>query len=327
MRADLGALLEHHDLEIGRKLLEADRGGEPGGAGAGDHHVDRHGFALDFLGAHPWWLSGIGMPAGLIRRVRQVKTRGTGMDRGAPPSLTESIAAAQAWWREAGVDLLFHDAPQAWLADETPAAEGPAPKAAETPAPPPRPRIGGDPGTYPQDLAAFRRWWLEAPSLDAGGINPRLAPRGEAGAAVMMLVPMPEADDRETLLSGKEGVLLASLATAMGLEPGQAYLAAALPRHTPLPDWERLGAEGLGDVLLQHIALAAPQRLIVLGTRILPLLGHDPAQAAPGVSELAIQGRHLPVLASYAPERLLGNARQRAALWRAWLDWTDEGSG
>ena len=61
---------------------------------------------------------------------------------------------------------------------------------------------------------------------------------------------------------------------------------------------------------------------MVLGTRVLPLLGHDPAQAAPGVSELAIQGGNLPVLASYAPERLLGSARQRAALWQQWLAWT-----
>src|SRR5690606_37775525 len=85
-------------------------------------------------------------------------------------------------------------------------------------------------------------------------------------------------------------------------------------------------ADGLGEILLHHIILADPGRLLVLGTRILPLLGHDPAQAAPGISELAIQGRKVPVLTSYAPERLLGNARQRAGLWRTWLDWTVEGS-
>jgi DNA polymerase len=110
----------------------------------------------------------------------------------------------------------------------------------------------------------------------------------------------------------------------MGLAPEQIYLAAALPRHTPLPDWERLAADGLGEILLHHIRLAEPQRLIVLGMRILPLLGHDPAQAAPAVSELTIQGRAVPMLTSYAPDRLLGNARQRAALWQRWLDWTDE---
>jgi DNA polymerase len=239
--------------------------------------------------------------------------------------LAQSIAAAQAWWREAGVDCVFHDEPHGWLADEAPPVA--VAKVAARPAPPPKPRIGGDPAGWPEDLAAFRRWWLEEPSLDHGGGHPRIAPRGEADAALMLLVPMPEADDRETLLSGREGRLLAALVTAMGLRPEQVYLAAALPRHAALPDWERLRDDGLGEVLLHHVRLAAPQRLMVLGTRILPLLGHDPAQAAPAVSELAIQDRSVPLLASYAPERLLGNARQRAGLWSRWLDWTDEGLG
>lgn len=246
-------------------------------------------------------------------------------DNAPSPTLAESIAAAQAWWREAGVDLAFHDEPQGWLAEDAPVVTAVA--VAEKPTAPPKPRLGGDPAGRPQDLATFQRWWLEEPSLDPGGLNPRIAPRGEAGAELMLLVPMPEADDSETLLSGPEGRLLVSLATAMGLTPDQVYVAAALPRRTPVPDWERLSADGLGEILLHHIRLADPKRLIVLGTRILPLLGHDPAQAAPAVSELAIHGAAVPMLTSYAPERLLANARQRAGLWRAWLDWTDEGSG
>jgi DNA polymerase len=247
-------------------------------------------------------------------------------DKPPPPSLAERIAAAQAWWREAGVDLAFGDEPQPWLAEEAP-AEAPIPKAAERPIAPPQPRMGGDASAWPQDLPAFRQWWLEEPSLDQGGLNPRIAPRGEAGAALMLLVPMPEAEDRDTLLSGSEGRLLASLATAMGLASQQVYLAAALPRHTPVPNWERLAADGLREVLLHHISLAKPKRLIVFGTRILPLLGHDPAQGAPAVSELAIHDAPVPMLTSYAPERLLGHARLRAGLWRAWLDWTDGDTG
>ena len=244
-----------------------------------------------------------------------------------PPTLAQSIAAAQAWWRDAGVDLAFHDEAQGWLAEDSPPAQDGAPaKAADKAAPPPRPRIGGDPADWPQDLAAFQRWWLEEPSLDTGGSHPRIAPHGAAGAALMLVVPMPEAGDAESLLSGPEGRLLASFVTATGIAPEAVYLAAALPCHAALPDWDTLRADGLGEVLLHHIRLAAPQRLLVFGTRILPLLGHDPAQAAPGVSDLSIQSEELPVLASYAPERLLGNARQRAALWRNWLDWTDGGS-
>ena len=55
MGADLGALLDHHHRDVGRKLLEPDRGGEPGRPGADDHHVELHRLAggqlLPFIGS------------------------------------------------------------------------------------------------------------------------------------------------------------------------------------------------------------------------------------------------------------------------------------
>jgi DNA polymerase len=134
---------------------------------------------------------------------------------------------------------------------------------------------------------------------------------------------MPEESDRDTLLSGLQGRLLASFAQAAGLAPEAVAYAAALPRHTPMPDWDGLVAGGLGDVLLHMLGLSAARRVMVLGRSISPLFGHDPTQAAPAVSELAIQGRSVPVLTTYAPERLLENARLRASLWQRWLEWTD----
>lgn len=239
-------------------------------------------------------------------------------------SLAEQIAAAQGWWREAGVDLAFADAPQSWLAE--PEADGPArapAAAAPAPAEPERQRMGGDPAAWPQDLAAFHRWWLDEPSLDRGGTHPRVAPRGPQGAALAVLVPMPEADDGETLLAGAQGRLIASMAQAMGIEPDAVYLASALPRHMPLPDWAGMARDGLGAVLLHHLALAAPERLIVLGRDVSPLLGHDPAQAPPPVSEIAIQGRKLPFMTSFSPLRLLEQPKLRRGVWQRWLDWTE----
>ncbi len=240
------------------------------------------------------------------------------------PSLTDSIAAAQAWWREAGVDFAYSDEAAAWLADEEPPAEAGAPSAPII-APPPepeRPPIGGDRASWPQDLAAFRQWWLEEATLDGGGTHPRLAPHGEADAALLMIAPMPEDDDRETLLAGPHGRLLASFAHAAGYAPETVAVATALPRHAPLPDWAGLAARGHGEVLLHLLGLARPKRLIVFGRSILPLLGHDPTQGAPAVSELAIQGRPVPMLVTYAPENLLKSARERAGLWQRWLEWT-----
>ena len=243
------------------------------------------------------------------------------------PTLAESIAAAQTWWREAGVDFAYNDEPAGWLADEEATADAPVPAhaapVATRPPEPERPPVGGDRARWPQDLAAFGPWWLEEPSLDGGGTHPRLAPRGEAGAELLMLVQMPEDADRETLLSGSHGHLLASFALAAGLAPEAVTVAAALPRYTPMPGWNGLAASGHGEVLLHLLGLASPKRLIVFGRSILPLLGHDPTQAAPVVSQLAIQGRPVPLLATYAPENLLKSARERAGLWQRWLEWTD----
>lgn len=270
------------------------------------------------------------MRAGLIPAVRQVKSPDFAMDSRSAPSLADSIAAAQAWWREAGVDLAFADEPRGWLTDPR-GADAPAPIAASpvpsAPPPPEEPPIGGDRANWPQDLAAFARWWLDEPSLDHGGTHPRVAPRGPANAPVMLLVPMPEEEDGETLLQGPQGRLLTSLATAMGYAPEAVYCAAALPRHMAMPDWAGLAARCYGEVLRHHIALAAPARLVVLGRNILPLLGHDPTQAAPFVDQMAIQDRQLPFMATYAPERLLGNARWRSQLWQRWLEWTEGDRG
>ena len=45
MGADLGAFLHHDDGNVRVDLLEADGGGEPGGAGADDHDVEFHRLA------------------------------------------------------------------------------------------------------------------------------------------------------------------------------------------------------------------------------------------------------------------------------------------
>ena len=138
----------------------------------------------------------------------------------------------------------------------------------------------------------------------------------------MIVVPMPEMEDSDVLLSGPHGRLLANMARAMGFAPDEVYLTSALPRHVPLPDWTALSAGGLGEVLRHHINLARPKRLLTLGNDVLSLLGHGLAQPAPSVSELSILSRKLPVLSSYAPGRLLDHPRLRAELWRKWLDWT-----
>ena len=247
------------------------------------------------------------------------------MDKPGQPTLGEALAAATGWWREAGVDLDFTDAAQDWLArPEQPSPSGEAPEAGPKAAKPvvqSLPPLGGDRANWPKTLDQFADWWTSA--IDCPGSGPKVAPRGSAGAELMVLVPMPEPGDGDRLLSGRQGEMVGRMLAAMGIEEGAAYLAAALPCHASHPDWSALGERQLGEVLRHHVALAAPQRLLVLGRKMLPLLGHDPAQDSPLAGQIALEGIDMPVLAAVGPETLLDEPRFRKALWRAWLDWTE----
>ena len=105
---------------------------------------------------------------------------------------------------------------------------------------------------YRQALAILRRSVGDA-HIDTARAYPRIAPRGDAGAALMVLVPQPEESDRDRLMSGPQGRLLANILAAMGLEESEVYLAAALPCHTPMADLAmlarlRLSAVGITNV-------------------------------------------------------------------------------
>jgi uracil-DNA glycosylase len=242
------------------------------------------------------------------------------MDMPRDHTLGESLASALDWWREAGVDSDFADEPRNWLARPEP--EAPAASEAATPVRPAAPQVpplGGDSATWPTTLAEFAEWWR---SIETPGSGPAIAPRGAAEAELMVLVPYPEEADADRLLSGRQGELVSNMLKAMGIAEERAYLASALPRHAAHPDWGALAERQLGDVLRHHIALAAPKRLLVLGRKMLPLLGHDPAQGTPIAGPIALEGVEVPVLAAVGPETLLDEPRFRKTLWRAWLDWT-----
>jgi DNA polymerase len=248
------------------------------------------------------------------------------MDRRSSFTLAEQLAAAQAWWREAGVDSDFADEPRNWLAQSAEPAAPPEPWSAASTSPveaaPAEPPLGGDRRHWPRSLADFAPWWLAGDGLETGGTAPRVPPRGAAGAELMILVPMPESEDCDRLLAGPQGRLLANMLSAMGIGEDAAYLAAALPRHVPHPDWQALAARDLGVILAHHVSLAAPKRLLVLGRAMLPLFGHDPAQAGAKPRQIALQDCPVPALVSFGPEALLQRPRFRAGLWRGWLEWT-----
>lgn len=241
--------------------------------------------------------------------------------------LGEAIVGALDWWRDAGVDFDFVDAPQDWLADHATAPTRQqvgksrrTPESGETVAT--IPRAGGDRNGWPPDLAAFQDWWLKEPSLAPAGLC-RVPPAGPAGAALMVLVSMPEAEDSVTLLSGRGGKLIDAMLAAMGLRRDQTYLASILPARIVAPDWSDWKARQLGDVVKHHVALAQPQRILILGRSIISALSDN--DSPHNLSNLPVfnhEGVSTPAIATYELEALLARPALKANLWNRWLDWT-----
>ncbi|WP_205958353.1 hypothetical protein [Qipengyuania sediminis] len=235
-------------------------------------------------------------------------------------ALAEDYAAALDWWREAGVDCDYTDAPRSWLRAPQPLPE----TEASVPAPPrtvPRAAapaleralaplsdgaIGGDPAHWPGDLAGFRQFWLAEPSLDPGSLSDRVAPVGEAGAALMVLVGMPEDGDREALLSGSCGTLLSRILAALGVSESEAYLASCLPRCAPMPAWDDLAGRGLAALTCHHIACVAPQRVLAFG--------REAAMLAEGCTS--------PLLAAPRLDTLARSPAHKRRFWQQWLEWS-----
>ncbi|MXO66046.1 uracil-DNA glycosylase family protein [Altericroceibacterium endophyticum] len=241
------------------------------------------------------------------------------------PSIAEAIGSAFEWWKEAGLTNAMDDTAQPWITDEEEPTEQKRPvrvkkkKPAETPV-----MLGGDSANWPDSLEAFQKWWAAPDSIADGGTYPRIAPSGSARAPLMIIVPEPESEDSDFLLSGPQGRLIDNMLLSMQLTRENVYLTAALPCHMPFADWDDLNKRGLGRILAYHISLAQPERLLLLGRIVPPLIGHDPAQSNTFSYSSEFQDTAISCLAGRSPELLLKQPKLRARLWNQWLDWTGD---
>lgn len=253
------------------------------------------------------------------------------------PSLTGEIAATLEWWRAAGVDLDFADDATAWLGDapaqdaealaqtaqDGNAIAGPGnaqPQSPEALKPAgPVDLLGESP---PTTLEQFHEFWLSAPGLDTIGPRGRITPRGTANPEVMVLVIDPEATDRDRLLSGPLGQLVANMLGAMGIDEDATYFASALPRHTPMPDTAAAAQAGLGAILSLHIRLVAPKRLIAFGSNILPLLQHGITSGECSLREINQNAPSGNLMVSEGLDSLMAMPRLKTKFWRRWIEWS-----
>lgn len=262
-----------------------------------------------------------------------------------PDMMEAELASALAWWNDAGVDCDFAPDATTWLAAKGDAAMPPPPAALRKKAalPPQTPierlrakktvsNIVGDDADNPADgtsplpnsLEAFGEWWLTEPALSLGSGNARLAPRGAAGADLMVIVPSPEDGDTDRLLNGADGRMLDAVMSAIGIAPDAAYIASALPCVVPAIDWGMVGEAGFGKILARHIELVKPKRVLVLGANIPPLIAHITAHQGRDLTQIVHEGGNTPIMLARTIANLRNLPGERSRFWRKWLQWTDK---
>ncbi len=163
---------------------------------------------------------------------------------------------------------------------------------------------------------------MQSEAIEASGLYPRIAPRGAAGAKLMVIVTDPESMDSEHLLSGPQGRLLAGITAAMGLGEKDCYIASALPCHTPLADLARLALGGLDTVLAHHIALVAPSRIVLFGQSLKAFLGREDADSPSPLRDFNYAPVTPPFMVTETLGSMLDVPRLKARFWRRWMEWS-----
>ncbi len=172
----------------------------------------------------------------------------------------DAIASALGWWADAGVDAAISEQPCDWLA---PAAARPA-VVARTPAA----------RALPGDLAAFRDL-LATGDYVAAAPPPRrrIAPAGDADAALAVVADMPdEADLEAARLLTAEAALFDAMLAAMGTARDAIYLAPLSPARII---GGKIGgaAAPLAALMRAHLAFVRPKALLVLGDEAARAMG------------------------------------------------------
>ncbi|PKP99516.1 MAG: uracil-DNA glycosylase [Alphaproteobacteria bacterium HGW-Alphaproteobacteria-13] len=235
------------------------------------------------------------------------------------------------WWSLAGVDALVGEAPAGWLRVPPANDAGAPPKRTETAEEPPplpaalQPREEAEapaprePVAFPGEWDAFRQWLAESPDVPGSQWDARrVLPVGEAGAPLMLLTAWPEIDDQRdgVLFSGAAGALLDMMLRAIGTTRGQCYAASLAVTRPPGGRCDARDGAELERLLWHHVALARPQRLLLIGGEIVRMAADRALADARGqLLDINCDGRKVESVAVAHPAMLLARPTHKAAAW------------
>jgi DNA polymerase len=225
--------------------------------------------------------------------------------------MADSVAlSALDWWAEAGVDTLVDDLPRDWLAAAPTAADAGAEVVPILPTP-------AAAVTLPDTLDALRAFLLANAAIP-GPANARLDAIGDPSSGVAVVVDMPEAEDRSSgrLLSGEVGALFDRMLGAIKLERTQLYLIPFSPARPTTGRLSEAHVQKLKPLLLHHLALVAPKKLLLLGDApALALLGQPAAKVRDAKHDVSIGSLMVPSVASIHPRLVHLKREWRPLIW------------
>jgi len=216
--------------------------------------------------------------------------------------------SALAWWLDAGVDIAIQEEPRDWL---KPPAPKPVAKVAEAPAEPPN--IA--PPSH-DTLAELQQWLASSAQLPlASATARRIMPQGPENATVMLLTEAPTLEDFAAgqPIGGESWELAKRMLAAIKVPVEEAYSASLSCLHVPGARMSLADREACAEIARQHIKLAKPKRLL--------LLGDGPAQALLGKPLPQARGHVHKVegvrtVVTFHPRQLINQPSNKSLAWK-----------
>jgi DNA polymerase len=214
--------------------------------------------------------------------------------------------SALAWWLEAGVDIAVQEEPRDWLTPSRPAS---------TPAEQPHPVANVKQPSH-ETLAELQQWLASSAQLPfASTGDRRVMPQGTENSAVMLLSDAPTFADAAAgqPIGGDAWLLTERMLAAIGLAPGDAYVASLSCIDAPGKKMSKAEREACAEIARQHIRLARPRRLLLLGGGpCAALLGKSLPEARGHVHK--IEG--VRTVATFHPRQLIQNSANKTYAWK-----------